>query len=365
MSGKAYSLVVPTFNERENIDPLLSELQRVAVSSRSAFKIIVVDDDSPDGTAEYVKSVEMPNIGISCIHRIGRRGLGSAVIEGVMLADTEYVVVMDGDGQHSADDVIRLIAEAELGQKDLVVGSRFATKARLDNHIGFRAWLSAMGNKGSSMLIGRPVTDALTGFFVVRRSLFVRLAPRLSGHGFKILLDILFQVRKEEIKYSEVEITFGDRMHGTSKLEAAVLFDFVDQILLMFSRNIIPKGLFLFAIIGASGIIVNLSVLWMTLFLFNASFFSAQVLGTLISMLSNFHLNNSITFRRNRKRGKSYFSSLLKFSLGCSVGIVANVGVANHLFSDSHRSWWLASLAGVIVGTFFNYAIARLVVWKK
>ena len=356
------TVVLPAYNERNNIDFLLQNLAKADVHQQIK-RVIYVDDDSPDGSSEYIKSLANPPFEVLCIHRIGRQGLSSAVVEGVMLADTEYVAVMDADGQHEPNDLMGMLNLALTEKAGFVVGSRFKAQESLDNHIGFRHFISKKGNALCNFILKRELTDPLTGFFLFKRSIFLDAVREMKPTGFKILLEFLYRIRNNNIDVVEYPIQFRTRHDGESKLDSKVLLEFIDQILGFITKGLFPEKLFGFLLVGASGLVVHLGLLYVMLFIFGVSFNLAQSLATLSSMVSNFSLNNVLTFRRNRLTGWRWLKGLVYFIAVCSIGATANVGAAAYL-NGSGESWWLSGLLGVLVGTIFNFALSRFFIWK-
>lgn len=355
------TVVIPTYNESENVGHILSRLEQSALGP-AIDQVIFVDDDSPDGTWRIIR--QAPTfLRVSCIHRIGRSGLSSAVIEGMMLARTPFIAVMDADGQHDPADLHQMAIQAKSQELDLVIGSRFLTQSSQESHTGLRHQASQWGNRFARLMLGRPITDPLTGLFVVRHAALMTVVRDLKPIGFKILFDLLFLMRRGQYRIEERQIQFGRRHAGQSKLDAAVVIEFIDQIAHRLSRGAVPEKFLSFAAVGGSGVLVHFAALY-GLVEAGLAFWLAQTLATLAAMVSNYILNNEITFRRMRRTGTHWFSGLLLFVAFCSVGALANVGIASALFERDY-SWWLSGLAGVIVGTVFNFSLARSYVWRR
>ena len=360
----AVSIVMPSYNERENIEPLISELAIQDQICHFAFRVIVVDDDSPDGTAEHIKQIDWRyQFRVDCIHRIGRNGLSSAVVEGALLADSEWIAVMDCDGQHDPLDLREMYLLATTRQLDLVIGSRFLETEELDTHRGLRAVISKAGNSIGRLVCGLPLTDPLTGFFLIKRDLFLAAIPNIGRSGFKILLDILMFYRSAELKIAEKQINFRVRRTGDSKLSAEVIGGFLTQTAKLMTSRFIPTQIITYSIVGSVGVFVHLTV--QSIFLAaGANFTMAHAIGTLIAMAGNFFLNNRLTFQRHALRGLALASGLLRYAACCSLGAMANIGVAALLNSNTDNPWVLSALCGVLTGTLFNYMAAKTFVWR-
>jgi dolichol-phosphate mannosyltransferase len=361
-SKKVLTVVLPAYNERENVDYLVQALHEADVNHQIK-RIIYVDDDSPDLTSEHIKTSQFP-IDVLCIHRIGRQGLSSAVVEGILLADTQYVAVMDADGQHTPHDLMQMLKVAIEEGDQLVIGSRFKNQATVETHVGLRSLLSKVGNRLANHVLRRKLSDPLTGFFLIERNLFTQVSHQVRGAGFKILVDVIYNLRDKNIKIAETQIQFQQRLHGESKLDSGVMIEFVDQMIGLFIGKIYPEKFIGFLMVGVFGMCVHFTVLYLTLFILTLNFTVAQTVATLIAMVANYILNNLLTFRRNRLKGFEWFKGLLYFILVCSLGAIANVGVAGYIFKLDNI-WWLSGLAGIIVGTVFNFTLSKYFVWKK
>jgi len=361
IAPQSVTVVLPVYNEIDNVGSLLSELY-LADSSRFVKRVIYVDDDSPDGTSEHIKNTRFP-LEVLCLHRIGRQGLGSAVVEGMLLADTEYVAVMDADGQHSPVDLVRMIQMLQETGANILIGSRFKDKVSQESHTGFRNGLSRFGNRISRFLLNQTLTDPLTGFFLMERKLFLEVARIIRPSGFKILLEILYSLRSRNLLIREMQISFRPRNAGESKLDSAVVLDFVGQILSRMSNGVIPEKFPGFAIIGGSGVVIHFAVLYCLLFVYGQTFLASQGMAILMAIVWNYTLNNMLTFRRNRRLGAKWFRGLALFMVVCSAGALANLGVAGML-NSSGLVWWISGLAGILAGVGWNYSMSRFLVWK-
>lgn len=357
------SVILPCYNEKENISFLIEHFEALDSDSTIA-RIIFVDDDSPDGTAEFIKSLPPYKFDLLCLSRVGRQGLSSAVVEGLLLADTPYVAVMDADGQHSPKDLINMFAFMTSINADFVVGSRFLQENHLTNHAGFRGAISKLGNGVANRILNQHLTDPLTGFFIMRRELMLRVVRKVKPTGFKILLDFLYHLKDQKIALHEYPISFANRHAGESKLDSRNLIEFVEQITGYLTKSLVPEKFLSFIFVGSIGLLVHLSLLYLFLFYGDLEFLMAQVLATGVSMVSNFTFNNVLTFRRNRLTGKYWIKGLLFFMLICSLGSLANVGVAGYLFSQG-KVWWVSGILGVLVGTVFNFSLSRFYIWKS
>ena len=355
------SVVVPTFNERDNVAKLYRKLD--ATLTGVAWEVVFVDDNSPDRTWEVVRDLARQDSRVRCIRRIGRRGLSGACIEGILASSAPYAAVMDADLQHDETQLPKMLSLLESGQAELVIGSRYVEGGSADSFDKQRAGFSAFATSIAKRVLAVAVADPMSGFFMIRRDKFEQFAPRLSTQGFKILLDIVATAHGE-LKTVEVPFTFGARLHGESKLDSMVALDFLGLVLAKFTNDVISLRFLLFAMVGGTGLFVHLGTLFIALTVLNWPFPEAQAAGAFIAMTSNFILNNFLTYRDQRLKGFAILGGLLAFYLVCSVGLFANVGVAFSVY-DQEPIWWLAGAAGALMGVVWNYAMSGLFVWRK
>jgi dolichol-phosphate mannosyltransferase len=355
------SVVVPTFNERDNVTVLYRRLD--ATLKDIAWEVVFVDDNSPDGTWEVVRGLAEKDSRVRCVRRIGRRGLSGACIEGILAASAPYAAVIDADLQHDETQLPKMAKLLQSGEAELVVGSRFIEGGSADSFSKGRAGISALATEMAKRLLKVEIADPMSGFFMIRRDRFEQLAPKLSIQGFKILLDIV-ATAQGKLRTIEVPFTFGSRQHGESKLDSMVALDFLGLVLAKLTHDVVSLRFLLFAMVGSIGLVVHLAALFISLELFKAPFAEAQAVGAVVAMTSNFILNNFLTYRDQRLKGFAILRGLLLFYLVCSVGLLANVGVAFSVY-DQEPIWWLAGAAGALMGVVWNYAMSGLFVWRK
>jgi dolichol-phosphate mannosyltransferase len=355
------TVVVPCYNEHSNIRRLIQKLD-VSLTG-IAWEVVFVDDDSPDQTAAEVRRVAKQDPRVRCILRKGRRGLASAVIEGALSSSAEYLAVMDADLQHDERRLPDLMTLLRSGEADIVVGSRYLERGHTTGlETAVRQRLSLSGVRLVQSLLPVRITDPMSGFFMLRRDLFERLTPRLTGQGFKILLDLLLS-SPTPLRVAEVQVDFFRRAEGDSKLDLLVLFEFLGLIIDKISRGFVPLRFVSFALVGLVGILVNVAVLLAGRSV-GLDFVTAQWSGTLVSMVANFQINNIITFRDQRRRGLALWRGLVLFMAVCSVGAFGNVGVSQLLY-QSRLDWTAAGALGAAIGVVWNYAMSSTVVWRR
>jgi dolichol-phosphate mannosyltransferase len=357
------TIVVPTFNERDNIAMLVKSVDEV-LRGKIAWEIVFVDDNSPDGTAEFAKKLSQTDPRVRCIRRINRRGLSGACIEGMLSSSAPYIAVMDADLQHDESILPTMLERLTAGDVDIVVGSRLGEGGSAAGGLSAKREMSSrIVASIVTRFFPRGVTDVLSGFFMIRREAFDVLAPQLEQSGFKILADILI-TSGDSLRVAEIGFTFRARQAGVSKLDSRVVLDFAGLLINKLSRGIIPVRFIFFGLVGASGVFIHILTLRLALITVGLSFAVSQSLATIVAMTWNFYINNEITYRDSQLKGVRFLQGLLLFYLVCGVGAVANVGMANWLFMRD-PVWWIAGLAGAAVGAIWNYALSSSLVWKR
>jgi dolichol-phosphate mannosyltransferase len=357
----ALTIVIPTLNECDNIDPLVELL--TATLPNIEWEAIFVDDDSRDGTPEHVRALARRNPRVRCLQRIGRRGLATACMEGVLASASPYVAVMDGDLQHDERLLPKMLQALDSGTVDLVVGSRYVAGGSIGDWDRGRARASGLATRLARIICKTDVADPLSGFFMCRREVFERALRHMSGYGFKVLLD-LFASSPEPLRVRELPYSFRERQKGESKLDTLIVWEYGMLLADKLVGHIIPVRFLLFGLIGGSGLIVHLATLWTSLNMLGFSFGVAQTVATVTAMTSNFFMNNQFTYRDQQLRGLRLVRGLVSFYLICGLGAVANVGVASYVFTANH-AWWLAGLAGAVVGSVFNFAMSSVFTWNR
>lgn len=354
------AVVIPCYNERANVESMVARL-RLALAG-IAWEAVFVDDDSPDGTAAAVRSIAAADPRIRCIRRVGRRGLSSAVIEGALSSSAEFVAVIDGDLQHD-ETRLPLLLTAVQGGADLAVGSRHVEGGDSAGLSGaWRHRISGLGIRTAQAVLPVPLSDPMSGYFLLRRDLFERLAPRLTGSGFKILLDLLLSARVP-LRLAEIPVRFQPRVAGDSKLDVLVLVQFFGLVLDKALGGLVPLRFVAFALVGVVGVGVHLLALqlgWAS----GLGFVPAEITATLVAMLANFQLNNAVTYRSVRLRGPALWRGLALFIAVCGIGAAANIGVAQMLYA-AQGGWTPSAVLGAAIGVVWNYAVSATLVWRQ
>ena len=369
------AVILPTYNERNNIAPMVARLE--AALAGIAWEAIFVDDNSPDGTADVAREIARTDPRIRVIERIGRRGLASAAIEGMCASAAPVVAVMDADHQHDPALLPQMYAAVSGGEYDLAYASRFAEGASTE------AWgrpdrvkASGLANRIANKVTGVELSDPMSGFFMLRAETLRADAHRLSGVGFKILLDILATV-EQPLKVKEFPMNFAARADGESKLDQTVVFEFLVGLYDKWLGRFIPTRFALFGTVGALGVFVQLGALWVILHLIlgerfvygnwseNATFNAANTVAAIVAMTFNFVLNNELTYSDKRLRG---FGPLMRgwaqFAVTCSLGLLTNIGSAAVLKTIGFHDV-VAVVVGIVLGSVWNFALSSKFVWGK
>ena len=369
-------VVLPTYNERKNLRGMVERLDKALQGID--FEVIVVDDNSPDGTSDEARAIAQEDGRVHVIQRIGRRGLSSAAIEGMCATSAPVVAVMDADHQHDPELLAGMLAAIEDGTHDLSYASRFAEGASTE------AWgrpdrvkASSFANRLANKVTGIELSDPMSGYFMLRTEVLRADAHRLSGVGFKILLDILATV-DTPLRIKEVPMHFAARAEGESKLDRTVVFEFLVGLYDKWLGRIIPTRFALFATVGAMGVVVQFAMLWLVLsgvlgekFAYGhwtsdrTTFNIANAIASLTAMTFNFTLNNELTYSDKRLRGVSaWLRGWAKFGLTCAVGVLASVATTDAL-KRMEINDVLAVLTGIVVASVWNFALSSKFVWGK
>lgn len=355
-------VVIPTFNERDNIAPLLERLGDTLRGVR--WEVVFVDDDSTDGTIAALADVCRHDRRVRAVRRLGRRGLASAVVEGIQSTFAPFIAVMDADLQHDERLLAPMLDALRRNEADIVVGSRYVGDGGMGDLDKRRQQISVFATRLSRLVLkGRDLSDPMSGFFMLKRDVFDEVVRGLSIEGYKILLDIV-ATAPATLRIKEMPYVFGVRQHGESKLDTLVVLDYLTLLLDKLVGRWVPVRFLLFTAVGSIGVVLHMAVLAAALQA-GTSFVAAQTTATASAIVGNFFLNNVLTYRDKRIRGFGpLLLGLLSFALVCSVGAVANVGIANFLFVQDY-AWWISGFCGVLVGAVWNYAASALFTWRR
>ncbi|MFP3171638.1 MAG: glycosyltransferase family 2 protein [Acidilobus sp.] len=350
LSQPLLSVVVPTYNERDNVAPLLERLTKVL--DGVDYEVVFVDDNSPDGTAKVIEDAAKVNPRVRLLLRTNRKGLATAILDGIGASRGKYVVVMDADLQHPPEVVAEMVRAAEGSGADIVVASRYAKGGRTRGWSPLRRLISWGATVISRLLVpeSRRTSDPMSGFFLIRRD---RVSLEgASPTGYKALLEILY--RNPQAKVVEVPYTFMPRERGKSKLGTKVILEYLWHVIKI-SRPV------RFALVGGVGTGVNEGVAALVLYLLG-NYTAAFVGGIEVSILSNFALNDLWTFR-DRRSGR-WYSRLLRYHVMVAPAGLTIFFVAELLAKMFHVYALLALFIGILAGFVANYTLSSRNVWR-
>lgn len=361
-SDKAIELtiVVPTFCERENIDPLLKLVNEALEGI--AWEIVFVDDNSSDATAQRVWEIGRHDCRVRCLKRVGRRGLSSACIEGMLSSGAPYFAVMDADLQHDPGLLPGMLDKLHEGNADLVVASRYMPGGSVGEWDAGRVRASDYATRMARLITRQPVSDPMSGYFMLRREVFETALPNLSSLGFKILLDLIAS-SPVPLRLTEVPLKFGNRHSGESKLSNKVVWEFILLLGDKLVGRYIPVRFLAFGVVGATGAGVHFAVLGALFKGLSLPFSVGQGAAVVAAMTYNFTINNLLTYSDVSLKGRRWWRGLVSFLAICGIGAIANVGIAAFLF-ERHEPWPVAAIAGIFVGSVWNYAVTSRYTWR-
>jgi dolichol-phosphate mannosyltransferase len=363
--GAEISIIVPTFNERLNVPGVIAAVDEALAGI--AWEIVFVDDNSPDGTADAVREQARGDRRVRCVQRVGRRGLSSACVEGILATAAPVVAVMDADRQHDERTLRPMLERIRGGDVDLVVGSRYVEGGGVGDWDKTRAAMSRFATGLANRITRTAISDPMSGFFMLRREAFMAALPNLSTIGFKILLDIAASA-PTPLRVAEVPYEFRSRVHGESKLDSVVLWEYLLLLLDKAIGHIVPVRFISFALVGGSGVFVSLAILTIFFKLIGTDFRTGQTIATIVAISTNFFLNNALTYRDRRLKGAKLAWGWISFNMVSAIGAIGNVGFAsymNEFYGGFRGAWVVSALAGIAVGVVWNYAVSAIFTWRK
>ncbi len=359
MAGKYLSLIIPTYNERENIVPLVQRVHRAL--SGYDYEILFVDDDSRDGTAEAAASLS-PEYPVRVMVRKGKKGLASAVIDGLKEVSGELVGVMDADLQHPPEVLPELLRELRNGA-DMAIASRYVRGGSCEEWGLLRKIISRGAIFIGHLLLPstRQVSDLMSGFFMFKRQ--VADGADLKPFGYKILLELLHQGRHRKV--AEVPFRFEPRQAGQSKLGLSQQIDYLKHIFDLMRRRGEVLRFMKFCLVGGSGVGVNMGLLWLLTEVGGLFYLVSAAISIETSIISNFTLNDFFTFPDRRRQGaRNFLSRLVKFNLVSLGGLALNLSILWFLTSVVGIYYLVSNLVGIAAATMWNYLVNFWWTWK-
>jgi len=360
---QSLSIIIPTWNEADNIEVLYQKI--VSTMDDIDWHIIIVDDDSEDKTWQVGEQLSAKDSRVRVIRRIGRSGLTSACIEGIAASETDLCAVIDADLQHD-ETLLPQMVEIFSNQNDtdLVVASRKIASASFGSMPRHRVFVSEVARKLTQIALSVPLSDPMSGFFMIKRTTFKAIEGNLFGRGFKILLDVC-AASPQPLKISELPYQMRARNAGESKLKWQVIFEFLAFLVFQFfgRRFNLPPKFIKFCMVGLSGVVVHMSVLTLAHKLASISFLYSQILATLVAMASNFIINNNFTFREQKLEGVNFYTGAMRFAIICGIGGFIGVTVSDFLH-DEGLIWWAAGTVSILLTAVWNFSVNNIFTWK-
>ena len=358
---RSVSVILPTYNEAENLPVLLDRLTEILADLD--YEIIVVDDNSPDGTWEIADSYASDSPRIQSIRRLSDRGLSSAVMAGMEVAKGRVLAVMDSDLQHDENALIDLIAPILDGEADVCLGSREAEGGSYGEWSRFRRFVSWSGAQLARRLLGIPVSDPMSGFFAVSRERYLQVADDINPRGFKILLE--FVARGPKPRLAEVGYGFRERVAGESNLTSSVIGAYLVALIDLFVGRVVSATFTAYALVGLLGVAVRFVLL---LVLSSAGFAWAALVAFQVSVMSNYAFNNSFTFAPERRRGVRAWTGFASFQLIALHGLMVQAGVAafaGYEPAELPTASVFVQIVGVALATTGNFHLSRHITWRR
>ena len=375
-SAPQVSIILPTYNESQNILKILKSIGE-SIPKKISFETIIIDDNSPDGTGniveEYVENVrEFAHNTINVIHRKAREGLSSAIMSGIQQATGDTIVVMDSDLSHPANIIPKML-DALKSKCDLVIASRYVPDGAIEGWNLKRKLISKTATEIAKKCLGIDTADPMSGFFAFKKKIINDL--KFDAIGYKMLLEIL--VKTKEVNVTEIPYTFTDRQFGVSKLDTRTILDYLKSVwrLYLYGKNANPdrrnSTRFLskaarFFTVGASGLGVNylmsllfaggIAELW---------YVHANMIGIAASMSSNFILNKYWTFGDRNFAVKKTITQYAKFIAFSSFGALAQLGLVYTLVDGQHMAYPTALMISVGVSALGNFILNKKWTFKE
>ncbi|MDO5844313.1 MAG: glycosyltransferase family 2 protein [Methanocorpusculum sp.] len=369
MNNYSFTVIIPTYNEIANIENIIKAVLSVLNKSEIDGEILVVDDNSKDGTIDAVKNLQKSYSNLNLIVRLEDHGLSQSVVEGFFKAQSDIIQVIDADFSHPVNLIPQFYYAIEDEKYDVCIGSRYTKGGDIQNWPLKRRVIS-LGATGLGRVLFPDVTDPVSGFFAIKRDVVKN--SELKPRGYKILMEVLGKGKWESFK--EIPFTFKDREVGESKLKISTMTDYISQCinigLFAFTHHDTKvwkewMKILKFGIVGLSGIFVNTAVLfafteWAHLYYLISSFFAIEA-----SIITNFILNDFWTFKggSNNKFSRKW-KRFLSYQVISICGTLINMGVL-FIFTDLVGLWYIAAnIIGILVAFIWNFFVNRNVTWR-
>ena len=364
------SIIVPTYNEAENICDIIKSIK--SNLSEVNAEIIVVDDDSPDGTGtivdEYIQStIQKDRHSVSIIHRKNRNGLSAAILNGVESSKGEVVVVMDSDFSHPPDVIPKMLDKIEKTQCDVVIASRYVQGGGIEGWPVKRKLISKAATEIAKKGLGVKANDPMSGFFAFKKNLIKNIS--FDAIGYKMLLELL--VKTADVNIQEIPYTFTDRKFGTSKLGSSTILDYCKSVWKLYrygkeaakrerrlSVKFLSKAARFFTV-GASGLGVN----YLASILFSTSldlwYIHSTIIGILFAITSNFFLHKYWTFGDRDFSLKRTVLQYTKFAGFSSISGLVQIGMVYYFVNEFNLLYPVSLVLAVGTAAFSNFIVNK------
>jgi len=357
-----FTIVIPTYNERDNVPILVERIHAALADSDTAYELFFVDD-SQDDTPTVLAALAQVDPTVRFLHREANGGLGSAVVEGFRRGTGRYFVVMDADLQHPPE-LLSIVFSRLLRGIDIVIPSRFV-QGGSDGGLGtfrkFVSWVArVIGQRTLRRL--RDVSDCTGGFFGVRKDVIDDV--ELNPIGWKILIEVLVKGRYSTVH--ELPYAFQSRDAGESKMSLREQWNYLRHIWSLMWNSESDRRFYVFCIVGLSGVVVNLAFLYMLLYWFKMHEIPSSVLASIIAMISNFIWHNSITWRDVRQREVPVWHRRMRVLVFMGISSVG-IGITTLVMQGLRHFGAGALLAqglGIVLATIWNYMANKRFTWN-
>lgn len=361
---KGLTVILPTYNERRNVLPLITRI--LNLNHPYELEIIIVDDDSKDGTASAIREIAKNDSRVRLISRLGRSGLASAMKEGLLNAREDIAGIMDADGQHQPEDLIKAVNKLNALGLDIVSGSRFLEGSQIKGLSNRRVEGSSIANQCARFSLNKKyshLTDFMSGCLVINLQSCLPSIRKVDVNGFKFFYELL-AISQGKLKVQEVSIKFQPRSHGNSKLDLAIFWDFLISLIHTISFRMLPRRAISFGIVGSTGVLVQLTTTHILMYMADLNFETALPFSVIIAATSNYLINNILTFRSHRLNGLGLLKGLIKFLIVASLPVLANVGITTIFYNLIADNAIWAQIAGILVVFVWNYTASSKFVWN-
>lgn len=360
------SVVIPTYNEIENVPILLNLLFEVLKSK--SYEIIIVDDNSPDGTWQAVESISKQHPQVKLIRRLEGKGLSSAVIAGMHFSKGACIAVMDADMQHDESILPQMCDKVISERVDICVGSREAPGGGYGDWSLKRKLVSYGARWLAHVSVGTTIKDPMSGFFALSREYFESTIEKINPAGFKILLEFL--ARGDKPNAVEVGYTFRTRVHGTTKLNATVALEYLLALIDLRFGWLVPNQFVKFGLVGLTGSLVN----FIGFALMKSAGFPIPisiVLGVELAIMWTYFANNKFTFTPMSFTGKQFFKGFALYQFVCLYGLIIQISVVSTLVTtfsivtSNIVGLYLVYMVGVAFAAVGNYFLHSYYTWNR